>query len=122
MQEASAAVGQCTMEGGPPEENRPVARHGQAAAGGGTEWRSGKNPLHQTWYLSGMTKYFNLAEPSCPYCPGQESLPLPPILSLPLDGHHGGIRVFPHPRPLYRIEGETERRAEIGRASCRERV
>ena len=37
---------------------------------------------------------------------------MPPILSLPLDGHQGGIRVFPHPRPLYRIEGETERRAE----------
>ena len=71
-----------------------------------------KDPITRSWVLIGDGEYSDVAEPSCPYCPGQESLPLPPILSLPLDGHHGGIRVFPHPRPLYRIEGETERRAE----------
>ena len=50
-------------------------------------------------------------ESPCPYCPGNEAALPAPILSLPVE-EHGQICVFPHPAPLYRIEGETGRRAD----------
>src|SRR3972149_5237849 len=71
-----------------------------------------KDPITRSWVLIGDDEFPGTAEPPCAYCPGNESPSSSLILSLPLDGHHGGIRVFPHPRPLYRIEGETDRRAE----------
>lgn len=71
-----------------------------------------KDPITRSWVLIGDVEVWDTPVPPCPYCPGQESPLSPPILSLPLDGHQGGVRVFPHPRPLYRIEGETGRRAE----------
>lgn len=71
-----------------------------------------KDPITRSWVLIGDGETSELGGPSCPYCPGNEPLASPPILSLPLDGRHGGIRVFPHPRPLYRIEGDADRSAE----------
>ena len=71
-----------------------------------------KDPITRSWVLIGDDEFPGTAEPPCAYCPGNETPSSSLILSLPLDGHHGGIRVFPHPRPLYRIEGETGRRAE----------
>ena len=50
--------------------------------------------------------------PSCPYCPGSDVLRGAPIFSLTQDGRHGGIHVFPHPHPMYQIEGATDRRAD----------
>jgi len=52
------------------------------------------------------------APPACPYCLGNEASLTQPILAVPLDGQPGAIRVFPHPHPLYRIEGVVDRRAE----------
>jgi UDPglucose--hexose-1-phosphate uridylyltransferase len=43
---------------------------------------------------------------------GSEAAPPQPILSMPVDGRSGGIRVFPHPFPLYSIEGGPDRRAD----------
>ncbi len=70
-----------------------------------------KDPITRSWVLIGDSESLGVADSPCPYCPGGSSPLPPPILSIPLDGH-AQIRVFPHPAPLYRIEGETARRAE----------
>ena len=71
-----------------------------------------KDPITRSWVLIGDGESPALAETPCPYCPGSDSALPPPILSLPLEGQPGQIRVFPHPAPLYRIEGESDRRAD----------
>jgi len=71
-----------------------------------------KDPITRSWVLVGDGEVWDAAKPPCPYCPGQESSLSAPILSLPFEGHPGGIRVFPHPRALYQIEGDTDRRAD----------
>ena len=50
--------------------------------------------------------------PACPYCLGSEASLTQPILSVSTEGQPGGIRVYPHPNPLYRIEGAADRRAD----------
>jgi len=71
-----------------------------------------KDPITKSWVLIGDDDSRLPAPLSCPYCPGNEGLTCPPIYSMPPDGRSGGIRVFPHPRPLYQIEGKVERRAD----------
>jgi UDPglucose--hexose-1-phosphate uridylyltransferase len=68
-----------------------------------------KDPITRSWVLVGDGE--PAADPggACPYCGG---VTLQPILSVPVGGQAGGIRVYPHPRPLYRIEGGAERRAD----------
>ncbi|MBI4459536.1 MAG: galactose-1-phosphate uridylyltransferase, partial [Acidobacteria bacterium] len=70
-----------------------------------------KDPITRSWVLIGGEESLPLAGP-CMYCQGNETTVSPPILSLPSNGRHGGVRVFPHPRPLYRIEGTPERQAD----------
>lgn len=71
-----------------------------------------KDPITRSWVVIADDDGPHPVVALCPYCPGNEPSASLPILSVPLDGRHGGIRVFPHPHPLYRIEGETERRAD----------
>ena len=71
-----------------------------------------KDPITRSWVLIGDKESVEVAGPPCVYCPGSEALIAPPILSLLPDGRQGGIRVFPHPHPLYRIEGKPERQAD----------
>ena len=73
-----------------------------------------KDPITRSWVLIGDGEASDVAAagPVCPYCLGTEGSLTQPILSVPTDSQPGGIRVFPHPHPLYRIEGEAERRAE----------
>ena len=70
-----------------------------------------KDPITRSWVLNGDSEPSQLVCQPCPYCPGNESLTGPPIYSLSLDSREP-IRVFPHPRPLYTIEGRAELRAE----------
>ena len=71
-----------------------------------------KDPITQNWVIQD-----DVGEPwprftTCPLCPGQEALS-PQTIYAQLDG--GGkwqVRVTPHLRPLYRIEGDAQRRAE----------
>lgn len=82
-----------------------------------------KDPITRSWMLVGDEGEPAAAEPGrCPFCgenAGSEKL----IFSLPLDGSAplGGkaaspaprsVRVYPHPHPLYRIEGHESRAAE----------
>lgn len=71
-----------------------------------------KDPITRSWVLIGDDESLETPDSPCPYCPGNEAALPPPILSLALGKQHGQIRVFPHPAPLYRIEGEADRRAE----------
>ncbi|HWP85946.1 MAG TPA: galactose-1-phosphate uridylyltransferase [Terriglobia bacterium] len=71
-----------------------------------------KDPITRSWVLIGDDEADTLSSPSCPYCLGSESSLGQPILAIPTDGQPGGLRVYPHPRPLYRIEGEANRRAD----------
>jgi UDPglucose--hexose-1-phosphate uridylyltransferase len=71
-----------------------------------------KDPITKSWVLIGDEEPYQPTAQSCPYCPGNEALTLPPICSLPVEGRPGGVRVFAHPRPLYRIEGKIDRRAD----------
>jgi UDPglucose--hexose-1-phosphate uridylyltransferase len=48
----------------------------------------------------------------CPLCPGHEDLSPLTIYSQTDGGGRWQVRVTPHPRPLYRIEGDASRQAE----------
>jgi UDPglucose--hexose-1-phosphate uridylyltransferase len=71
-----------------------------------------KDPITRSWVLIGDGESLELASSPCPYCPGQAAALPSPILSLQIDGSPAQVRVYPHPAPLYRIEGEAERRAK----------
>ncbi len=72
-----------------------------------------KDPITRSWVLTGDMEPALSASHPCPYCAGNETLTPQPIYSMPFGNHPGAVRVFPHPRPLYRIEGRAERRAEL---------
>jgi UDPglucose--hexose-1-phosphate uridylyltransferase len=71
-----------------------------------------KDPITRSWVLIGDTQEPAAESSQCSYCAGTEGAPVQPILSVSLDGQPGGIRVFPHPSPLYRIEEGADRRAD----------
>ncbi|HEY7680792.1 MAG TPA: galactose-1-phosphate uridylyltransferase [Terriglobia bacterium] len=71
-----------------------------------------KDPITRSWVLAGHREEAPGPGAQCPYCLGGEVASAQPILSLPLDGRSGGIRVFAHPHPLYGIEGGPDRRAD----------
>src|SRR5690242_7999733 len=72
-----------------------------------------KDPITRSWVLTGNGQVVATASPACAYCLPSEVVPPPqPIASVPLDGVSGGIRVYPHPHPLYHIEGKADRRAD----------
>lgn len=70
-----------------------------------------KDPITRSWVLTGDAEAPQAGSPSCLYCEGSDHLPQP-IYSLPYEHRPGAVRVYPHPRPLYTIEGRAERRAE----------
>jgi UDPglucose--hexose-1-phosphate uridylyltransferase len=71
-----------------------------------------RDPITQNWVIQedGEGPWPKFA--ACPLCPGQE--PLSPQTIYSYGNGHGGwqVRVTPHLRPLYRIEGDAQRRAE----------
>src|SRR5579885_2575614 len=71
-----------------------------------------KDPITQSWVLIGDAQSRTLAFTQCPYCPGNEAPDSPVIYSLPFADRPGAIRVYPHPNPLYQVEGNPERRAD----------
>src|SRR5256885_1389301 len=69
-----------------------------------------KDPVTQTWVVVGQRE--SLGEPTtdCPLEPDKVASQ-PPILAWPQEAAWQ-IRVMPHPRPIYRIEGEAGRLAD----------
>jgi UDPglucose--hexose-1-phosphate uridylyltransferase len=70
-----------------------------------------RDPVTQTWIIQEDTEATWSDTEVCPLCPGHEALSSQTIYEY-LDSEGWRVRVTPHPRPLYRIEGEAERRAE----------
>lgn len=69
-----------------------------------------KDPITRSWVVIGHSEAGELPPQPCPLCPGSEG-ETRTILQFPAQGPWQ-LRVFPHFRPLYRIEGEPERSAE----------
>lgn len=69
-----------------------------------------KDPITRSWVVIGHSEPGEVPQQSCPLCPGSEGESRT-ILQFPAQGPWQ-VRVFPHFRPLYRIEGEPERSAE----------
>ena len=71
-----------------------------------------KDPISMNWVVQedGETTWPNLDV--CPFCPGQEALTPQTIYSQVSSKGGWEVRVTPHVRPLYRIEGHAQRCAE----------
>ena len=68
-----------------------------------------KDPISMNWVVQedGESTWPNLDV--CPFCPGQEAL-TPQTIYSHVNGRGGWeVRVIPHVRPLYRIEGNAQR-------------
>jgi UDPglucose--hexose-1-phosphate uridylyltransferase len=69
-----------------------------------------KDPITRSWVVAGHPEREKVRPDPCPLCP--ENRPqASTILDLPAHGQWQ-VRVYPHFRPLYRIEGEPGRQAE----------
>ncbi len=69
-----------------------------------------KDPITRSWVVIGHSEAVEVPAEPCPLCPGQEG-ETRTVLALPQSGA-AQVRVFPHFRPLYRIEGDPNRSAD----------
>jgi UDPglucose--hexose-1-phosphate uridylyltransferase len=69
-----------------------------------------KDPITRSWVVVGHPEREKLRPDPCPLCP-ENGLETHALLELPQQGS-SQVRVFPHFRPLYRIEGDPARAAE----------
>ncbi len=72
-----------------------------------------KDPITRSWVITGDDADFEVpAQTPCPYCAGASNPPQV-ISSMPsLDGGSWSARAVVHPRALYRIEGDPQRRGD----------
>ncbi|HEV2233032.1 MAG TPA: DUF4931 domain-containing protein [Terriglobia bacterium] len=71
-----------------------------------------KDPITQSWVIQEDGEASWPADSACPLCPGQEALSPKTIYAYPGGSVDWQVRVIPHLRPLYRIEGDAQRRGE----------
>jgi UDPglucose--hexose-1-phosphate uridylyltransferase len=71
-----------------------------------------KDPITQTWIVQELTEPTPVPTDPCPLCPGQEAGCAPNIYEHPYGTRQWQVRVIPHLRPIYKIEGDAQRRAE----------
>lgn len=71
-----------------------------------------KDPITRSWVIVGDDSERAPQGGYCPFCPGSPNAPQ--IITTMSSGELGGgpVMAMVHPRPLYRIEGEPQRRAE----------
>jgi len=69
-----------------------------------------KDPITRSWVVVGHPEEDKVAVDPCPLCPGG-SADAPALLHFP-DKQNWQVRVIPHMRPLYRVEGGPGRSAE----------
>jgi UDPglucose--hexose-1-phosphate uridylyltransferase len=73
-----------------------------------------RDPITQSW-VNLEDEGESLArsgDAPCPFCPGHEALSPQTLYEYPGGGSSWQVRVTPHLRPVYRIEGDPQRRAE----------
>lgn len=71
-----------------------------------------KDPITMSWVILDDGGERGLSQDPCPLCPGHESLSPKTIYSYPIDHPEWQVRVTPHLHPLYRIEGDAQRRGD----------
>jgi UDPglucose--hexose-1-phosphate uridylyltransferase len=69
-----------------------------------------KDPITRSWVVTGHPEREKEREGPCPLCPGNDR-GAQVLLQLPQSGPWQ-VRVYPHFRPLYRIEGDPARSAD----------
>lgn len=69
-----------------------------------------KDPITRSWVVEGHREVSCETTGGCPFCPEKVSA-RPALLRLPAAGPWQVI-VMPHPDPLYRVEGNPDRRAD----------
>jgi UDPglucose--hexose-1-phosphate uridylyltransferase len=71
-----------------------------------------KDPITRSWVITGDEIAPPVAETGCRFCP--ESAEAPHVISTrpPVNGGPWSARAVVHPNPLYRIEGEPQRRGD----------
>jgi UDPglucose--hexose-1-phosphate uridylyltransferase len=69
-----------------------------------------KDPITRSWVVVGHPERERVRQGQCPLCP-ENRVETQELLALPPQGPWQ-VRVYPHFRPLYRIEGELGRSAE----------
>ena len=70
-----------------------------------------RDPITQTWVILEDQEIVWPDAETCPFCPGQEALCPQTLYQYSDATGQWRLRVTPHPRPLYRIEGDAQRRA-----------
>ena len=71
-----------------------------------------RDPVTQSWVIQEDSPELWAPNGDCPLCPGKESLLPHTLYEHPYGQSNWQVRVVPHMRPLYRIEGEAQRRGE----------
>ena len=71
-----------------------------------------KDPVTQSWVIQVESEAHWPSTAACPLCPGQEALCAKTIYEYPFAQAEWQVRVVPHLRPLYQIEGDAQRRGE----------
>ena len=69
-----------------------------------------KDPITRSWVVVGHPEKERIPAEPCPLCP-ENRIEIHTLLALPREGAWQ-VRVFPHFRPLYHIEGEPNRAAD----------
>lgn len=69
-----------------------------------------KDPITRSWVVSGYSETDGVPQDPCPLCPDSR-MEIHELLELPRQAAWQ-VRVFPHFRPLYHIEGDPARTAE----------
>lgn len=69
-----------------------------------------KDPITRSWVVIGQSERTSEREAPCPLCPANRG-DAHSLLDLPAHGA-AQVRVYPHFRPFYRVEGDPDRSAE----------
>ena len=71
-----------------------------------------RDPITQSWVVQEDGEAAWLGTGACPLCPGQESRCPQTLYEYGQGPGRWQVRVVPHMRPLYRIEGDANRRGD----------
>src|SRR5499433_3662334 len=71
-----------------------------------------KDPITRSWVIVGEEEGRRGADQHCPFCPGSPNQPQVISTLAPTEHGAGPVTAMVHPAPLYRIEGEPQRRSE----------
>ena len=86
------------------------ARSASSASNGGMQLR--RDPITNTWVLQASGEPTPSDGAECTLCPGGRAVKVRSTYEYPYGSPDWQVKAVPHPYPLYRIEGDAERRGE----------